>query len=36
MPAFTYTARTANGELKSATIDGRRADDVVAQLRKQR
>ena len=36
MPAFTYTARTATGELKSATIEAPSREDVVAQLRRQR
>jgi type IV pilus assembly protein PilC len=36
MPTFTYTARSSNGELKSATIDAPNRDDVVAQLRRQR
>ena len=36
MPSFTYTARTANGELKSATIEATNRDDVIAQLRQQR
>ena len=36
MPTFAYTARTQNGELKSATVDARSRDDVVAQLRRQR
>jgi type IV pilus assembly protein PilC len=36
MPTFTYTARGANGELKSATIDAPSRDDAVAQLRRQR
>ena len=36
MPTFTYTARTTNGDLKSATIDAASRDDVVAQLRRQR
>ena len=36
MPTFTYTARTTNGDLKSATIDAANRDDVVAQLRRQR
>ncbi|HSQ03119.1 MAG TPA: type II secretion system F family protein [Burkholderiales bacterium] len=36
MPAFTYTARTANGELRTATIDAPSREDVVAQLRRQR
>lgn len=36
MPAFTYTARALNGDLKTATIDAPNRDDVVAQLRKQR
>jgi type IV pilus assembly protein PilC len=36
MPIFTYTARGANGELKSATIDAPSRDDAVSQLRRQR
>jgi len=36
MPAFTYTARALNGELKSATIEAATRDDVIAQLRRQR
>ena len=36
MPAFTYTARTAQGELKTATIEAPTREDVVAQLRRQR
>ena len=36
MPTFTYTARSANGELKSATLDAANKDEVVAQLRRQR
>jgi type IV pilus assembly protein PilC len=36
MPAFTYTARTANGELRTATIDAPSREEVVAQLRRQR
>ncbi|HEY7566695.1 MAG TPA: type II secretion system F family protein [Gemmatimonadaceae bacterium] len=36
MPAFTYTARTTQGELKTATIDAPTREDVVAQLRRQR
>lgn len=36
MPAFVYTARTAQGELKSATIEAASRDDVVAQLRRMR
>jgi type IV pilus assembly protein PilC len=36
MPAFTYTARTATGELKTATIDAPTREEVVAQLRRQR
>jgi type IV pilus assembly protein PilC len=36
MPTFTYTARGANGELKSATIDAPSRDDAVSQLRRQR
>ena len=36
MPAFTYTARTATGDLKTATIDAPSREEVVAQLRRQR
>ena len=36
MPAFTYTARALNGDLKTATIDAPNRDDVVTQLRRQR
>jgi type IV pilus assembly protein PilC len=36
MPAFTYTARALNGDLRTATIDAPSRDDVVAQLRRQR
>ena len=36
MPTFTYSARSTNGELKSATIDAPSRDDVVAQLKRQR
>ncbi len=36
MPTFTYTARTPNGDLKSATIDATSRDDAVNQLRRQR
>ncbi len=36
MPTFTYTARTANGDLKSSTIDASSRDDAVNQLRRQR
>src|SRR6185295_10751969 len=36
MPAFTYTARTSGGELRTATIDAPSREDVVAQLRRQR
>ena len=36
MPTFTYTARDARGELKTATIDAQNRDDVVAQLRRMR
>ncbi len=36
MPTFTYTARTTNGDLRSATIDAPSRDDAVAQLRRQR
>jgi type IV pilus assembly protein PilC len=36
MPAFTYTARALNGDLRTATIEAPNRDEVVAQLRKQR
>ena len=36
MPAFTYTARASNGDLKTATIEAPSREDVVAQLRRQR
>ena len=36
MPSFTYTARTINGELKTATIDAANRDEVIQQLRRQR
>ncbi|MHB1297762.1 MAG: type II secretion system F family protein [Gemmatimonadaceae bacterium] len=36
MPSFVYTARTAQGELKSATLDAANKDDVVAQLKRMR
>jgi type IV pilus assembly protein PilC len=36
MPRFTYSARTSNGELKSASIEAPSRDDAVAQLRRQR
>ncbi len=36
MTAFTYTARTAQGDLKSATIEASSKDDAVAQLKKLR
>ena len=36
MPAFTYTARALNGDLRTATIDAPSRDEVIAQLRKQR
>ena len=36
MPTFAYTARSPNGELKTATMDAASRDDVVAQLRRQR
>ena len=36
MPAFTYTARTFQGDLRTATIDAPSREDVVAQLRRQR
>ena len=36
MPVFSYTARAANGELKTSTIEAPSREDVVAQLRRQR
>ncbi len=36
MPAFVYTARTANGEMKSATIEAANKEDVVNQLKRLR
>lgn len=36
MPSFTYTARDARGDLKTATIEAQNRDDVVAQLRRMR
>ncbi len=36
MPTYTYTARTANGELKSSTLEATNKDEVIAQLKKQR
>lgn len=36
MPTFTYTARTATGDLKTATIEAPTREEVVAQLRRQR
>ncbi|HYV96849.1 MAG TPA: type II secretion system F family protein [Gemmatimonadaceae bacterium] len=36
MPSFTYTARDARGDLKTATIEAQSRDDVVAQLRRLR
>ncbi|MBX9929770.1 MAG: type II secretion system F family protein [Gemmatimonadaceae bacterium] len=36
MPTFAYTARTANGELKSATLEAPNREDVVQQLRRMR
>ena len=36
MPAFTYTARALNGDLRTATIEAPNRDDVVAQLKRQR
>jgi len=36
MPAFSYTARTANGDLKSATMEAANKEDVVAQLKRLR
>lgn len=36
MPSFTYTARDAKGELKTATIEAANREDVVQQLRRMR
>ena len=36
MPAFTYTARALNGDLRTATIEAPNRDEVITQLRKQR
>jgi len=36
MPAYTYTARALNGDLKTAEINAPNRDEVIAQLRKQR
>src|SRR5947207_7203468 len=36
MAAFTYTARAANGELKSATVEATSREDAISQLKKQR
>src|SRR6476619_3395255 len=36
MPAFTYTARALNGDLRTATIEAPNRDEVVAQLKRQR
>src|SRR5688572_18001009 len=36
MASYTYTARTATGDLKTATVEASSREDVVAQLRRQR
>lgn len=36
MPTFAYTARAANGDLRSATLDAPSREEAVAQLRRQR
>src|SRR5881394_481769 len=36
MPQFTYTARSTNGELRSAAIEAPNRDEVVKQLKQQR
>ena len=36
MATFTYTARTPQGELKSATMEAASKDDVISQLKRQR
>ena len=32
MPIFTYTARTAQGEIRSATLEAASRDEVMAKL----
>jgi type IV pilus assembly protein PilC len=36
MASFTYTARAANGELKSAMVEATNREDAISQLKKQR
>jgi len=36
MPAFTYTARDASGQLKSATVEATNRDEALTQLKKQK
>ena len=36
MPTFAYTARAVGGDLRTATIEAKSRDDVIAQLRRQR
>ena len=36
MPTFTYTARDAKGEMKSATVEAPNRDEVMSQLKKQK
>jgi type IV pilus assembly protein PilC len=36
MPAFSYTARAANGELKSAMVEATNREEAISQLKKQR
>ena len=36
MPSFTYTARSADGQLKSAVLDAPNKDDAMAQLKRQK
>ena len=36
MPQFTYTARSTNGDLRSATVDAPNRDEVIKQLKQQR
>ena len=36
MPVFTYTARTAQGEMRTATLEAASRDEVMAQLRRMR
>jgi type IV pilus assembly protein PilC len=36
MPAFTYTARDAQGQIKNATVEATNREDALSQLKKQR